>query len=172
MIPKVPLKVDHAIREVTAQIYRRRIMQGWFFFGCALLVLILGLGLAVELLVNSSIPLVVPFGLFGLFVFWSGYRWLWLPRQQGDISRVDVARFLDMHHPELDDLVLSSVSLGEQNQTQVSDWMVSEVLRNARSLGGAVISTSVITPLWGRGLRKKMVGIWATGLTMIAILIL
>lgn len=172
MIPKVPLKLDHAIREVTAQIYRQRMMQGRFFFGCALLVLVLGLGVAVELLVNSFVPLVVPFVLFGVAVLGCGYRWLWLPRQKGDISRIDVARFLDTHHPELEDLVLSSVSFGEEGQTQASDWMVLEVLRNARALSGAAVTLSVTTFGWGRALRKKMVGVWATGLVMSVILVL
>jgi len=172
MIPKIPLKVDHAIREVTAQVYRQRILQGRFIFGCVLLGLIVLLGVSVELLMDTAMPLLVLFVLFGVAVVGSAYRWLWLPLKKVDIPRADVARFLDTHHPELEDLILSSVSLGERGQTQTSEWMVSQVLNTARAVSGPVISTSISTPDWMRGLRHKLLGVWAVGLGALAILVI
>jgi hypothetical protein len=170
MIPKLPLKLDHAIREVTAQVYRQRILKGRLVFGSVLLVLVLMLGVTVEVLVDTSVPLAGLFVVFAVALLWSGHRWLWLPRRRGAIPRVDVARFLDAHHPELEDLVLSSVSLG--GDASASQWMVSQVLSSARALSGAVVSTSVANPKWVRGFRRKLMAVWSTGLAMGAILML
>ena len=172
MIPQLPLKLEHAIREVTAQVYRQRLLQGRFKFGCVLLGLIVLLGGAVEALVNSSVPLVVLFVIFALAVLGSAYRWLWLPRRRDDIQRMDVARFLDAHHPELEDLVLSSVSLGEKGDSKASEWMVSQVLANARALSGPAMSISISHPQWMRGIQRKLMSVWAVGLATLAILIL
>ncbi len=172
MIPQLPLKLEHAIREVTAQVYRQRLLQGRFIFGCVLLGLIVLLGVAVEVLVESSVPLVVVFVAFILAVLGSGYQWLWVPRRRGDIQRVDVARFLDAHHPELEDLVLSSVALGEQGDSKASEWMVSQVLVNARELRGPVINTSITLPKWMRGLQRKLMGLWVMGGGIVAVLVL
>lgn len=172
MIPQLPLKLEHAIREVTAQVYRQRILQGRFRFGCVLLGLIVLLGVAVEALVDSSVPLALVFVAFALAVLGSGYLWLWLPRRRDDIQRVDVARFLDAHHPELEDLVLSSVSLGEKGDSKASEWMVSQVLATARALSSPAISTAITNPKWMRGFQRKLMGIWAAGLATLAMLIL
>lgn len=170
MIPKVPLKVDHAIREVTAQIYRQRILRGRLRFGIALLIAALVLGLAVEGLMQTAIPLVILFGVFAGVMGVCAYVWLWKPLKQDDISRVDVARFLDAHHPELEDLIVSSVTLGESAREHTSEWMVSQVLQTARSLSGTVVSTSATRPEWMRQLRFRLLGIWVGGAIVMAVL--
>jgi len=172
MMPQLPLKLEHAIREVTAQVYRQRFLQGRFVFGCMLLGLIVLLGAVVEVLVDSSVPLVVVFVVFALAVLWSGYQWLWVPRRRDDIQRVDVARFLDAHHPELEDLVLSSVALGEQGDSKASEWMVSQVLANARALRSPAINISMTSPKWMQGHQRKLMGVWGLGLVALAILVL
>ena len=172
MIPKVPLKLDHAIREVTAQVYRQRVLQGRFVFFCVVLALLLALGVAVEVLMDTAVPLVVIFALFAVAFLWSAYRWLWLPTRQDDLKRTDVARFIDAHHPELEDLVLSSVALGEQKDANASEWMVSQVLQNARTLSGTVVSTSMPNLEWVRGVRRKLMGVWGAGLVVVVFLVL
>ena len=163
MIPLLPLKLEHAIREVAAQFERRRRLQGRLMFGVAFLGLLVGLWLTVGFV--DRLPMIVPFLVFLVLVFGAGYKWLYLPQKQV-ISREQVALFLDAHHPELEDLIVSSVSLSQSEQ--VSEWMTEQVLDQVRALASIkappVIDLGVL-----RRLRRNVVGVWGLG---VAVLIL
>jgi hypothetical protein len=171
MISQVPLKLDHAIREVTAQVYRQRKLKGRVAFGCAVWVLGLSLAVVVEALAARDLPLLPFFVLSGAALLVSAYQWIWLPVRRRDIDRTDVARFIDAHHPELEDLVLSCVALGDASVGEVSEWMVSQVLLHARALGETSIQTPGVDLAWVRGYRHLFLAISLSGLAAFLVLL-
>ena len=167
----LPLKLDFAIRQVGAHYLRRQRLRGWLAFGTAFLALLLGLGAAVALLADTPVPLAAPFGLFAVLLGTAGYRWLYRPLRRG-MDRRQIALFLDAHHPELEDLVLSSVVFSESEGTDASAWMVAQVLQRARELGtqiGPPALANVSSLGW---MRRLAATVWLAGVfVLVAMLV-
>ncbi len=157
MIPLLPLKLEHAIREVAAQFERRRRLQGRLIFGAVFLGLLIGLCAAVYFV--DRVPVVVPVLAFLLLVVGAGYKWLYVP-QRTVVTREQIALFLDAHHPDLEDLIVSSVSL--HGATPVSEWMTEQVFQQVRELS-AIQAPPVIDLRGLKRVRRAVVGIWGLG---------
>ncbi len=157
MIPLLPLKLEHAIREVAAQFERRRRLQGRLIFGAVFLGLLIGL-CAVVVFVDR-VPVVLPVLAFLLLVVGAGYKWLYVP-QRTVVTREQIALFLDAHHPELEDLIVSSVSL--HGSTPVSEWMTDQVFQQVRELS-AIQAPPVIDLRVLKRVRRAVVGVWGLG---------
>ena len=157
MIPLLPLKLEHAIREVAAQFERRRRLQGRLMFGAVFLGLLVGLCAVVVF--ADRVPVIVPVLAFFILVFGAGYKWLYVP-QRAVVTREQIALFLDAHHPELEDLIVSTVSLHES--TQVSEWMTEQVYQQVRELS-AIQAPPVIDLRVLKRVRRAVVGVWGLG---------
>ncbi len=165
MIPLLPLKLEHAIREVAAQFERRRRLQGRLIFGAVFLGLLIGVCAVVAF--ADRVPVVVPVIAFFILVFGAGYRWLYVP-QRAVATREQIALFLDAHHPELEDLIVSSVSL--HGATPVSEWMTEQVFQQVRELSAIqappVIDLRVLTRV-----RRAVVGVWGLGAVVLLLVL-
>ncbi|MCY3872586.1 MAG: hypothetical protein OXG87_23845 [Gemmatimonadetes bacterium] len=157
MIPLLPLKLEHAIREVAAQFERRRRLQGRLMFGAVFLGLLIGLCAVVAF--ADRVPVIVPVIAFLILVFGAGYKWLYVP-QRTEVTREQIALFLDAHHPELEDLIVSTVSL--HGSTPVSEWMTEQVFQQVRELS-AIQAPPVIDLRVLKRVRRAVVGVWGLG---------
>jgi len=163
MIPLLPLKLEHAIREVAAQFERRRRLQGRLMFGAVFLGLLVGLCAVVAF--ADRVPVIVPVLAFFILVFGAGYKWLYVP-QRAVVTREQIALFLDAHHPDLEDLIVSSVSL--HGSTQVSEWMTEQVFQQVRELS-AIQAPPVIDLRVLKRVRRAVVGVWGLGAVVLLI---
>ena len=157
MIPLLPLKLEHAIREVAAQFERRRRLQGRLIFGAVFLSLLIGVCAVVAFV--DRLPMVVPVLAFFILVFGAGYKWLYVP-QRTVVRREQIALFLDAHHPDLEDLIVSTVSL--HGSTPVSEWMTEQVFQQVRELS-AIQAPPVIDLRVLKRVRRAVVGVWGLG---------
>lgn len=157
MIPLLPLKLEHAIREVAAQFERRRRLQGRLIFGAVFLGLLIGLCAVVAF--ADRVPVIVPVIAFLILVFGAGYKWLYVP-QRTVVTREQIALFIDAHHPELEDLIVSTVSL--HGATPVSEWMTEQVFQQVRELS-AIQAPPVIDLRVLKRVRRAVVGVWGLG---------
>ena len=163
MIPLLPLKLEHAIREVAAQFERRRRLQGRLIFGAVFLGLLIGL-CAVVVFVDR-VPVIVPVLTFFILVVGAGYKWLYVP-QRTVVTREQIALFLDAHHPDLEDLIVSSVSL--HGSTPVSEWMTDQVFQQVRELS-AIQAPPVIDLRVLKRVRRAVVGVWGLGAVVLLV---
>ena len=163
MIPLLPLKLEHAIREVAAQFERRRRLQGRLMFGAVFLGLLIGLCAVVAF--ADRVPVIVPVIAFLLLVFGAGYKWLYVP-QRTVVTREQIALFLDVHHPELEDLIVSTVSL--HGSTPVSEWMTEQVFQQVRELS-AIQAPPVIDLRVLKRVRRAVFGIWGLGAVVLLV---
>ena len=163
MIPLLPLKLEHAIREVAAQFERRRRLQGRLMFGAVFLGLLIGLCAVVAF--ADRVPVIVPVIAFLLLVFGAGYKWLYVP-QRTVVTREQIALFLDVHHPELEDLIVSTVSL--HGSTPVSEWMTEQVFQQVRELS-AIQAPPVIDLRVLKRVRRAVVGVWGLGAVVLLV---
>lgn len=163
MIPLLPLKLEHAIREVAAQFERRRRLQGRLMFGAVFLGLLIGLCAVVAF--ADRVPVVVPVLIFLILAFGAGYRWLYVPHRTV-VTREQIALFIDAHHPELEDLIVSTVSL--HGATPVSEWMTEQVFQQVRELS-AIQAPPVIDLRVLKRVRRAVVGVWGLGAVVLLI---
>ena len=163
MIPLLPLKLEHAIREVAAQFERRRRLQGRLIFGAVFLSLLIGLCATVAFV--DRVPVIAPVLIFLILVVGAGYKWLYVP-QRTVVTREQIALFLDAHHPELEDLIVSSVSL--HGATPVSEWMTEQVFQQVRELS-AIQAPPVIDLRVLKRVRRAVVGIWGLGAVVLIV---
>lgn len=163
MIPLLPLKLEHAIREVAAQFERRRRLQGRLIFGAVFLGLLIGLCAVVAFV--DRVPVIVPVLTFLVLVFGAGYKWLYVP-QRTVVAREQIALFLDAHHPDLEDLIVSSVSL--HGATPVSEWMTDQVFQQVRELS-AIQAPPVIDLRVLKRVRRAVVGVWGLGAVVLLV---
>ena len=157
MIPLLPLKLEHAIREVAAQFERRRRLQGRLIFGAVFLGLLIGLCAVVAF--ADRVPVIVPVIAFLILVFGAGYKWLYVPHRTV-VTREQIALFIDAHHPELEDLIVSTVSL--HGAAPVSEWMTEQVFQQVRELS-AIQAPPVIDLRVLKRVRRAVVGVWGLG---------
>ena len=168
---RLPLRLDYAIGEIAAQYHRRVRLRGLLWFGAAFLALLVGLGASVRLLWETPVPLVAPLVAFFALLSLAGHRWLYRVRRHA-VSRQEIARFIDAHHPELEDLVLSSVAFGETDAPQASAWMVAQVLSRAREVSAGVRLPALFdTGDLGR-LRRASMLVLGAGAVGLAVLLL
>ena len=163
MIPLLPLKLEHAIREVAAQFERRRRLQGRLIFGAVFLSLLIGVCAVVAFV--DRVPVVVPILAFFILVFGAGYKWLYVP-QRTVVTREQIALFLDAHHPDLEDLIVSTVSL--HGSTPVSEWMTEQVFQQVRELS-AIQAPPVIDLRVLKRVRRAVVGVWGLGAVVLLV---
>ena len=163
MIPLLPLKLEHVIREVAAQFERRRRLQGRLIFGAVFLGLLIGLCAVVA--VADRVPVIVPVIAFLILVFGAGYKWLYVP-QRTVVTREQIALFIDAHHPELEDLIVSTVSL--HGATPVSEWMTEQVFQQVRELS-EIQAPPVIDLRVLKRVRRAAVGVWGLGAVVLFI---
>ncbi len=154
MTPFLPLKLEHAIRDVAAQFDRRRRLRGRLIFGVVFLGLLIGVCAAVAFV--ERVPAIVPILAFLVLVAGAAYKWLYMRK---GIDRQQIALFLDAHHPELEDLIVSSVSLHQS--APVSEWMTEQVFEQVRAL--SAIEAPVIDGRVLKRVRYAAVGVWALG---------
>ena len=155
MTPFLPLKLEHAIRDVAGQFARRQRLRGRLIFGVVFLGLLIGACAAVGFV--ERVPAIVPVLVFLISVAGAAYRWLFIRRE---IDREQIALFLDAHHPELEDLIVSSVSL---HQTMpASEWMTEQVFEQVRALS-AIDAPQVIGGRVLKHARYAVVGVWGLG---------
>ena len=82
------------------------------------------------------------------------------------MTREQIALFLDAHHPELEDLIVSSVSL--HGATPVSEWMTEQVFQQVRELS-AIQAPPVIDLRVLKRVRRAVVGIWGLGAVVLIV---
>ena len=159
----LPLKLEHAIREVAAQFERRRRLQGRLMFGAVFLGLLIGLCAVVAF--ADRVPVIVPVIAFLILVLGAGYKWLYVP-QRTVVTREQIALFLDAHHPDLEDLIVSTVSL--HGATPVSEWMTEQVFQQVRELS-AIQAPPVIDLRVLKRVRRAVVGVWGLGAVVLVV---
>lgn len=155
MTPFLPLKLEHAIRDVAGQFARRQQLRGRLIFGVVFLGLLIGAGAAVIFV--ERVPAIVPVLAFLISVAGAAHRWLVIRRE---VDREQIALFLDAHHPELEDLIVSSVSL--HRAIPASEWMTEQVFEQVRA-SSAIKAPPLIDGRVLKRVRYATVGVWALG---------
>ena len=155
MTPFLPLKLEHAIRDVAGQFARRQRLRGRLIFGVVFLGALIGACAAVVFV--ERVPAIVPVLAFLISVTGAAYRWLFIRRE---VDREQIALFLDAHHPELEDLIVSSVSLHQT--VPASEWMTEQVFEQVRALS-AIDAPPVIDGRVLKRARYAVVGVWGLG---------
>lgn len=155
MTPFLPLKLEHAIRDVAGQFARRQRLRGRLIFGVVFLALLIGACAAVVFV--ERVPAIVPVLAFLIAVAGAAHRWLVI-RQE--VDREQIALFLDAHHPELEDLIVSSVSLHQS--VPASEWMTEQVFEQVRA-SAAIEAPPVIEGRVLKRTRYAVISVWGLG---------
>ena len=127
----IPSELNRKIHDVETQLRRRAALGAWVRFGLAALVmtLVATMGLAwAEGDIVARRWILGTFGGASLLAFW---RLVIVPSRR-KISAEQVALYIDEHHPELENRIISAVEFSRGEQPAESAWFIERFLKESR----------------------------------------
>ena len=104
---------------------------------------------------------------FGLLLALLWWQWLYRPTRQKP-SREQLALFLDEHHPELENLAISSVEFSQQGYEGAPDWMLERFFQDARLKTQALTLKSLMDGVQLDRLSIGVACVWLLGLVVLS----
>ena len=128
---------------VAFQCRRMQWSRCWIRFGLANLVLILAFTLLLNVVSQANVSrnaVIALFFLLDLGLVW----WLLLRPLRSPITLQQVAMYIDEHHPELQNRILSSLEFSGNEYRPESQWMVEQFLKDTESLADRSLFWSIV----------------------------
>jgi hypothetical protein len=129
----LPPQLRRRLRDVIEEMRRRRMVRGLakFTFAVLCLVAVATLVLYIAQPTRQTAELMFAF-LIGVGAV-CAWAFLWRP-SRSDISLEQAALFIDEHHPELQDRIISAVEFSEHPSTETSAWLQDALVRETEPL--------------------------------------
>ena len=163
----IPLKLEMELREIARQYRRRERLRAWLRFGAAFLLLVLLLGTVLEF-TNLWTPAVLSVSV----VFLVGAWWYCVHRPlKVKPTQEQLALFIDEHHPELQNLAISSVEFSKHGYEGAPDWMLHRFFQDARALTQDLSFGSLVDRILLDRMSVGVGGIWLLALVILGGLI-
>ena len=150
----LPWKVERQLRDLANQFRQQRLVSAWIRYAIVLVASLPALGLAIHLLSPTQVPLILPIGMFVLTAI--VLYWRWIVKAQSEPTREQIALYIDEQHPELENLVISSLSFSENGNTNASAWLVDRFFEQARDTASATRIRDLVDH---RQLKRQLFGL-------------
>jgi hypothetical protein len=122
--------LERTIRRVARQCQRREWIRNWIRFGVATLALILLFSVILRLFALTGVSRNAAIVAFVLAEAAAAWRWLYGPLKN-TITLKQVALYIDEHHPELENRIVSAVEFSAGEHHEASAWLIERFLEES-----------------------------------------
>jgi len=122
--------LERTVRQVARRCQRREWFRNWVRFGVATLSLLLLFTVALRFFAPAWVLSNSLIAVFVLAEAAAAWRWLYRPLKN-PVTLKQVAMYIDEHHPELENRIVSAVEFTAGEHDEVSAWMIERFLEES-----------------------------------------